>query len=491
MSREEQFQTIYDEQGRPGATAFRFAVRRAGKEISESEARAFVAKQSIGQVFQARIPSDGVVPGGGREDHRWQMDLIDFSKRIAKLNQGHRYVLIAIDNFNRQAFTQPMPSKTAAATLEAFRKIIRANDGEMPKEILVDLGNEYAQLEQEIVNNGGVLTRKNMHAVNTLAVVDRAIAKLKTILSGYNLNSWAESLKRATEVYNNRSHSYLMQSAPDDVKGSAELQYELEKTHGVQIRHNNSKWAQKAKKLRDAGAFRNPRPRDTWQRVDAPTFENKVLNVDSFKGSHVESGDQSFPIKTTLAVPGGSADMDLGETGPGAAKRTKQKEVLQEYADRLHRLIPTTGLTLAAARTSLQSMRGAVDNMDVYGPARGGRYVSFLKLFPKLFEIIGSGPGIRVKKAAAPARPAPAAPAAPAADRAVRGPDVAVRMPRQGLPGNTATAWKQDNPKRANTAAYARYETYKGASSLAEARLAGMTSQDLQADLARGHVRLL
>ena len=112
MSREEGLQTIYDEQGRPGAAAFRFAVRRAGQEISEAEARAFVAKQSIGQVFQARIPSDGVVPGGGREDHRWQMDLIDFSKRIAKLNEGHRYVLIAVDNYNRQIFTQPMPQKT-------------------------------------------------------------------------------------------------------------------------------------------------------------------------------------------------------------------------------------------------------------------------------------------------------------------------------------------------------------------------------------------
>ena len=90
MSREEQLQNIYDEQGRPGVVAFRFAVRRAGQQISEAEARAFVAKQSIGQVFQARIPSDGVVPGGGREDHRWQGDLIVWGKQIKKLSGGHR-----------------------------------------------------------------------------------------------------------------------------------------------------------------------------------------------------------------------------------------------------------------------------------------------------------------------------------------------------------------------------------------------------------------
>ncbi len=143
-------QQIYDDAGRPGAQAFRFAVRRAGLQVSEAEARAFVAGQATGQIFQGRIPSDGVVPGGGREDMRWQMDLIDFSKRIKKINEGHKYVLVAVDNYNRQVFTQPMQNKTADATLEAFRSIIRANGNVMPKEITVDLGNEYALLEQEI-----------------------------------------------------------------------------------------------------------------------------------------------------------------------------------------------------------------------------------------------------------------------------------------------------------------------------------------------------
>ena len=80
-----------------------------------------------------------------------------------------------------------------------------------------------------------------MQSVNTLAVVDRVIGKLKTILSGYNLNDWAGALKKATTAYNAASHSYLMGSAPDDVKGSAELQYELDKVHGGQIQHNSEK----------------------------------------------------------------------------------------------------------------------------------------------------------------------------------------------------------------------------------------------------------
>ena len=251
-------QQIYDDAGRPGVQSFRFSVRRAGLQISDAEAKAFVAKQSTGQIFQGRIPSDGVVPGGGREDMRWQMDLIDWSKRIKKLSGGHRYVLVAVDNYNRQVFTQGMPRKTAEATLEAFRKIIRANAGIMPREITVDNDGAFATLEQEIASKGGVLRRKNMQTANTLAVVDRVIGKLKTILSGYSLTDWSGALRKATATYNDKSHSYLMGSAPDDVKGSNLLQCEPDKLHGEQIKHNNDKWRAKASKLRDAGAFRIP-----------------------------------------------------------------------------------------------------------------------------------------------------------------------------------------------------------------------------------------
>ena len=66
-----------------------------------------------------------------------------------------------------------------------------------------------------------------MQSINTLALVDKAIGTLKQILSSYNLTQWAESLKKATEVYNSRSHEHLLGSAPEDVKGSQEMQYEL------------------------------------------------------------------------------------------------------------------------------------------------------------------------------------------------------------------------------------------------------------------------
>ena len=93
-------------------------MRRTGLQISDAEAKAFVAKQSTGQIFQGRIPSDGKIVGGGRDDTRWQMDLIDYSKRIRKLSGKHRFVLVAVDLYDRTVFTQPMQNKTAETPLD-------------------------------------------------------------------------------------------------------------------------------------------------------------------------------------------------------------------------------------------------------------------------------------------------------------------------------------------------------------------------------------
>ena len=96
----ERLQKIYDEAGAPGAKAFRDSARRAGIDTTAAGARAFVAQHRGRQLFKQRIASDGKIPSGGREDMRWQMDLIDYSKTTAQL-KGHRYVLIAVDNYAR------------------------------------------------------------------------------------------------------------------------------------------------------------------------------------------------------------------------------------------------------------------------------------------------------------------------------------------------------------------------------------------------------
>ena len=48
---EAQLQEVYDDLGRPGVQAFRFAVKRAGYTITDRDAKASVGKQAVGQVL--------------------------------------------------------------------------------------------------------------------------------------------------------------------------------------------------------------------------------------------------------------------------------------------------------------------------------------------------------------------------------------------------------------------------------------------------------
>ena len=175
----DRLQQIFDNAGAPGVQAFRFAVRRAGMQISDAEAKAFVAGQSTGQIMQGRLRSDGVVPSGGADSSRAQADLIDFSKRIKRINTGHKYVLVVIDLYDRQLFTVPMRSKSSDDTLQAWRKVIQSNGGVTFLETTVDNGQEWAQLGQEIESKGGALRHKDMRQPNSIAVVDATIGKLE------------------------------------------------------------------------------------------------------------------------------------------------------------------------------------------------------------------------------------------------------------------------------------------------------------------------
>ena len=118
------WQQIYDDAGAPGVQAFGFAVRRPSLQTSDAEAKAFVDGQSASQIMQGNIPSDGVVASDGKDNSRAQADLIDFSKRIKRINKGYKYVLVVFDLYERQLSTVPMKSKSSEETIRTWRSVL-------------------------------------------------------------------------------------------------------------------------------------------------------------------------------------------------------------------------------------------------------------------------------------------------------------------------------------------------------------------------------
>ena len=199
-------------------------------------------------------------------------------------------------------------------------------------------------------------------------------------------------------------------------------------------------------------------------------------------------------MKTILPVPSGSADVDLGiETGPGAGKRVKQREMLQDFARNLKDWLPSTGLTLSKVTQLLNGMRGFQDTTDVYGPAKEGRIVSFLKLYPQYFTFTGKGPKIKVfptpspEKSSKPERTSPVEPR----ERQARTLEVDPRAAYRRFPNEQRVEYKDQNPARIGTPRFRRYESYKVTHTIGAARRLGATSQDISQDLTAGALTLL
>ena len=170
--------------------------------------------------------------------------------------------------------------------------------------------------------------------------------------------------------------------------------------------------------------------------------------------------------------------------------------MLQDYKTNLKQLIPSDGLTLARVAQLLNSMRSFQDTTDVYGPAKSGRIVSFLKLYPQDFKIQGTGAKIRVFIAERPAaRPVQVGGASSSggvpAPRTPRAPEMDPRAQYRRFPNELQVEYKDENPAREGSERFNRYERYKRATTIGQARRLGATSQDISLDLEKGAVRIV
>ena len=164
-------------------------------------------------------------------------------------------------------------------------------------------------------------------------------------------------------------------------------------------------------------------------------------------------------------------------------------------------MLPTIGYTLARVAKLLRGVRGWEDTTTAYGPARAGQIVSFLKLYPAMFSIQGSGPNIKVLPAVPPPAPRPvqvggasssssSSEPPPDRERQLRALEVDPCAPYRRFPNDQRVRYGA-NPARVGTQRYRRYERYKEAMTIGGSRRLGATSQDISMDVAAGALVLL
>ena len=105
----------------------------------------------------------------GRIDEQWQTDLIDIQK-IARYNNGYRYILVCIGILSKFAWVEPLKSKSGKSIIAGFKKIFKT--GQKPLLLQSDQGTEY--LNKEFQN---FLKSENIHYFHTYDETKAAIAE--------------------------------------------------------------------------------------------------------------------------------------------------------------------------------------------------------------------------------------------------------------------------------------------------------------------------
>jgi hypothetical protein len=201
----------------------------------------------------------------------------------------------------------------------------------------------------------------------------------------------------------------------------------------------------------------------------------------------LDSEGKSYPVRQVLAVPASSEDVKVpDELIPGSAKRKAQLLHLRPFSEALRTELFNRGreMSFRGVSTFLMGLDGFADTSDVYKLPKQGRVARFLRLFG--FLLSGSGAGMSVQLPASSASSV----AGSARGRPAGATDLTPRTPRAVLPGPTVLTWTPDNPFRGGSAARARFELYKTATTVAQSRSLGATPQDIRIGIVKAYGQL-
>ena len=397
---EAQLKKIWVETGRQGAEKLYDKAIKSGLDIKRAQAQAFVKSQATAQVFQPRTKSDGRVVATGPL-MTWQVDIMDFKQFSTKANKGHKFVLVAVDVFDRTMKAAPMKTKTPEETAKVFRTF-----APLPAECDTDHGQEFGGAFERLLDDRGIGHReKDPKQVNALAVCDRAIGTLRAMMgkdmAARGSGDWNASLKSSVAAYNHTGHSHLMGSEPADVAKNKELTYELKVQAGEDLKHNVENTLDKTTAVKKAGGFRTMLPRSTWARKHQPSWGDKIHIVDRFVGSDVvDTEGNRFAVQLVQPVPATTVPTEVPKAlrGGRPARDADTTRIMRPFVATLRGMLATP-LALQVAGRQMNEVEGFKEAMKEAKLVGIGSFRRFLELFPRQFKVEGAAPTQRVRRA--------------------------------------------------------------------------------------------
>ena len=159
-------------------------------------------------------------------DEIWYMDLAHMDK-LAKENNGVKYLLVSIDVLSRFVRVQPMKDKTAAAAKAALIKMLNTTK---PRKIRVDDGTEFEASFKRYCKEVDI-TIYHTFSDTKAAYAERAIRSLKSIIYRYleehETSKYVNQLQSFVKTMNSRVNRSI-NMAPKDFTNTDALLVILE-----------------------------------------------------------------------------------------------------------------------------------------------------------------------------------------------------------------------------------------------------------------------
>src|SRR5258708_16697060 len=171
-------------------------------------------------------------------DHQWQSDLVDMQVE-AKHNDGFKYIMTVIDLFSRQAWAEPLKTKSPQHVKVAFEKIF-AESGRKPFKMQTDQGLEYESATMKRFWEEQGIKQFSVKSQFKAAVVERFNRTLKDRMWRYftqwNTRKWLEILPKLVAGYNKAYHRGI-ETTPNAINKENEMAIWLKREPLAAVRH--------------------------------------------------------------------------------------------------------------------------------------------------------------------------------------------------------------------------------------------------------------
>ena len=138
-------------------------------------------------------------------DHIWSLD-IAFMEKLARENDGYKYLLIAVDVLSRRLRVVAMKSKSSKDAAKALEEMI-STASRTPDKIWIDEGTEFEGVFAKTCEQHGIHTYRPFTETKS-SFAERFVHTLKNIIYKYmnanNTHRYIHQLKAFVTLINNR-----------------------------------------------------------------------------------------------------------------------------------------------------------------------------------------------------------------------------------------------------------------------------------------------